>query len=659
MPSLFFINNKHREPADQYQVSLLAAVIRTSGGEVVEVTGSLKPTQRHGDRWLRDMVTLLPDRKQVLLSSKGCSTRAAMQRSLMAHLQTIDPTYRMLEVDVYFEGGHLFYLPGQNILLHGNNLGGHYYQSTGHYLEYPPIEQTQKLAERLAVEDIRVIGIELSDIVKTQLHDNTTLGDFVYHLDCFMQLMPNGRMLILNSAILSAESLAQLHEILGDRLIDLGYEDYLTTPTLLNFITVPYQNEVRIISHSLPQAVCDRLASLGYTQLITNQTLLPSSNGYHAEFAQATCRAMKGMGYTKKLDNHSLLCNPQQENSGASVLSTLLGEDAFESLNPGYSGGIHCLTLEVPDGAPTAIFTYEGNLQDTAPAFYLPEHAETLIQLFMKGLDEVDAQHCLWLSLKMHHNPLVRNQLLQYLLDRALSCHPQRGYSNGFEIDFMNNLKKCLPDLRKTIDCFITQHKAYFFLSHSSELPLHTSIQDISLQEALPVMTSFEHVYRVYQHFIGDMGIACEAYFLLQQHVEQHMQDLIENEYDQQCLAELFPTLTQAIEQSTTSSEYVTTDSSSSQELSFWRCITKFKSLVAASEPVAIMQHALQGVTIENYQDITWFVREKSPMGSPMDWAMGSIGLSVNTKAGQTSVNQAFGNTSFISGRQSINLNTL
>lgn len=626
MPSLFFINNKHQHPAEEYRRCLLAAIIQAAGGETVEIKGSLDPKQRHDDQWLRDMVTVIAEKKLILTSTRGCPARLAMQQALVTAIQHRDPDYRSLEVNAYFEGGHVFYIPGKQILLHGNDLGGHYQPAHG-YRSYYLDEQTHQLANALALEGLEVLGVQLSPTVKAQLAHNQ-LNDYVYHLDCFMQVMPDGKVLILNSAILAKDSLARLQQALGDSWIDLAYEDYLTRPILFNFLTIPYQQRWRILSNRLPASLYDQLTHLGY-ELITPETFLPLSPRYHEAFNQATLKALRQVGYTKTVDSTSLLCNPAQKNSGEARLSTLLGHDAFELFNPGLQGGLHCLALDVPEiGRPKAP-PYFGHLHQTAPKIFLPTQAQLFIQLFHHHLEETDAIGFLSLCLQTHHDQAVQQQLLTHLLNEALRHSSSQYDPDGLSIDTLQDLKNQLPGLRTEIDRFITEHKAFFFLT-TLKPQRYPVLQHLSLDEALGQATCVDHIARIYQHFIQqrqgsdvDSGIDSDdddvdPMYLqaLEDHVQANLPQLIHMEYDKRRLSHLFPKLTHLIEATpipVTFSPKRDDKPKANRELAFYRCLFTLQQHLEGSEAIKTLQQQLNHLRVESQAGVHWFMPEPNP----------------------------------------------
>lgn len=142
-----------------------------------------------------------------------------------------------------------------------------------------------------------------------------------YHLDCIMQYLPNGKVVVLNMEILDAGSQALLIELMGaDNVIDLAYEDYINKPVKLNFVCA-YSNQEKdhvVFSPQLPLAVRTRLSKLGL-KLITPASFLPSAN--------------KSDDFDADLSKELLDSNP---GIGDIDFSWVIGE-----------GSLHCLTQEI------------------------------------------------------------------------------------------------------------------------------------------------------------------------------------------------------------------------------------------------------------------------------------------------------------------------
>jgi hypothetical protein len=341
MPSLFMINTRY---ADCYPIMLLRSVIQEAGGELLNVPIDNKSNviaSEWYDKWVRDMATVLPGKKLILTSNMADVARREVQAALARHIQQRDAEYRVIELDAYFEGGNTFYLEEGNFLLHGNNAGGQYLNASGEYI-FDPAEQTEVIKKVLTPEGVTVLPITLAREVsgiKSPIHTH-----FTYHLDCFMQAMPDGRLLVLNAKMLSDDSLQMLKDNLGDRLVDLAYSDYLKKPMLLNFLTVPNdEGKLRIISGVLPTEVHAKLIDIGYL-LTTPETFCETSPYYDGDYSDSVITQMQGPAGSSAADTAGFV----------SVLN-----NGFNNVfNAGGSGGLHCLVLDVPRlGALTATNT--------------------------------------------------------------------------------------------------------------------------------------------------------------------------------------------------------------------------------------------------------------------------------------------------------------
>jgi hypothetical protein len=217
----------------------------------------------------------------------------------------------------YFEGGNLIYLPEHKILLHGDTPDGYYFspdklsaEEVCYCSPIEPKETTRQLSKQLLPFNIRTYGLETNPIFTVRNATTKTLAAYYlryYHLDCFMHLLPDGRLLILNKKILSDASSNMLKAILGDKLIDLAYEEYLEKPVILNLVAVTRQDspKITLISNRLPEEIIYKLEQLNLT-VITPDTLQSSSARYNQEFSYRVKKALEAAGYMLD-DKHDLL----------------------------------------------------------------------------------------------------------------------------------------------------------------------------------------------------------------------------------------------------------------------------------------------------------------------------------------------------------------
>jgi hypothetical protein len=130
--------------------------------------------------------------------------------------------------------------------------------------------------------------------VITIIKRNPKLRNAYYHLDCFMQLLPDGRVIILNSNILSEASQEKMYEIFGDDFIDLDYSGY--DPVLFNFISIQKNNQTYVLASNLPADIVKSLQDLGLI-VITSCMLDPTSPTYHKELAEQVALRLQKDGF--------------------------------------------------------------------------------------------------------------------------------------------------------------------------------------------------------------------------------------------------------------------------------------------------------------------------------------------------------------------------
>lgn len=79
------------------------------------------------------------------------------------------------------------------------------------------------------------------------------LTQYYYHLDCFMSVLPDQRVLVLNMKLFSDESQALLRETIGDKLIDLEYEPIYERPVMMNILPIQtHDAETVLLVNNIP-----------------------------------------------------------------------------------------------------------------------------------------------------------------------------------------------------------------------------------------------------------------------------------------------------------------------------------------------------------------------------------------------------------------------
>lgn len=261
--------------------------------------------------------------------------------------------------DAYFEGGNVLYAPYKAVLLHGINPGGGYKQVQ--LMKEITLEMTNaRLADKLNQYGIDVVGLALNP----KLVGVEQAEDYFYHLDCFMQLLPNGKVLILNKEILSAESQYKMQTLLGDDFIDLAYPDYLSRPCLLNFVSIEKNGKTMVVCPTLPPFVMDALTRCNLS-VITPESLDVRSSRYDEDLSSRVVAALHQDGF-ETMTATNLATHVAKNSRGylrddgsiedAGLRDIAVSENGFP-IDYSYSndainfifgdGGPHCLTSEI------------------------------------------------------------------------------------------------------------------------------------------------------------------------------------------------------------------------------------------------------------------------------------------------------------------------
>ena len=172
-----------------------------------------------------------------------------------------------------------------------------------------------------------------------------------------MHLLTDGRLIILNKKMLSSESSKQLEDIFGNKFIDLNYEDYMSSPCLMNLLGVPSGLGTKYISTPLPGKVLAALKKHS-VDVITAEMLDSRSVIFDPDLATHVSFFLTRNGFLN-VDSKKLLQvipknkNPLYYDDGKPIPSSVY-EQYYISRYPTnfftfeyYKGGPHCLTLEV------------------------------------------------------------------------------------------------------------------------------------------------------------------------------------------------------------------------------------------------------------------------------------------------------------------------
>jgi len=367
------------ELTKDYHLAIFSATIKALGCDVIEIAPDARPIRRSGAppisppqigyAYVRDPVVVIEDLDLIISTKKN---EHYSSKSIINKLKEIKKYKHQLIEHAYFEGGNVICVPFLKTILHGLHPESHYVKedastyltsSREDYYEIDPILTNQRLKEALSQYGIDVLGLELCDEVIA--HNNgCTREDYYYHLDCFMQLLPDGHLLILNKKILSDDAQRRLEKLFGDKIIDLAYSGYLTEPTILNFVTIPKDNNFIFVSSFLPESVIENISKLGYS-LITPHSLDVRHNKYNKELSKRVSEVLRAEGYTEAKDNNLATYFPINDHGYLLDDGRKIDFEALNTRIPNMQqfineyycehpvsfvyggGGPHCLTTEI------------------------------------------------------------------------------------------------------------------------------------------------------------------------------------------------------------------------------------------------------------------------------------------------------------------------
>lgn len=379
-------DNKSKQLIRDYHLALFKASIKALNSDVIEVFSESQnryTLNKPEYRYVRDPVVVLHD-IGLILSTEG--NKKYLSDEIIKKIQEQTGYHSIQVKNSYFEGGNVFYVPQKKCFLHGFDPDGHYSKTKTSYYTTPrkdyykidPAITNKNIDNLLKKYGIKVKALALNPKLIAEDQDDVIMH-YYFHLDCFMQLIPDGRLMILNKNILSKRSQKKLTSIFGDNFIDLAYPDYQTNPMMFNFIAIPKDDSFAIISPTLPDSVIESLEKQGL-QVITPETLTAGSARYNSEFAAKIVKELEKEGFIgmtpMNLATH-LATNQKGYYLCNGITASALLKTTFRSADDEYKktpikfvyggGGPHCLTNEVN---PSSIVGYTYTLKNVG--FFKP-----------------------------------------------------------------------------------------------------------------------------------------------------------------------------------------------------------------------------------------------------------------------------------------------
>lgn len=273
---------------DDYHLALIRACLKVLGAPVIDL-------ETVGDKvssFTRDYAVVLENKNIILLPAD-----LEEREQCMHVMESIakNSNYKLMEIKgAHFGGGNCIYLPHLNLLLNGVGLSG------GDSENYKGPDGDKKISltktyERLQSE-LKSLGIEVMGIKFNPEIVGGNFKEFYYHLDCFMQFLSNGKLIILNKKMLSEDCRKFLEDKLQDKFIDLEYEGYLEKPILLNWVEIRAGEANYCLVPNLPDEIIKKLNLLGLT-VITPSALDPESPRYDRKFCEKVVEELNKIGF--------------------------------------------------------------------------------------------------------------------------------------------------------------------------------------------------------------------------------------------------------------------------------------------------------------------------------------------------------------------------
>jgi hypothetical protein len=287
---------------DMYRNTLLFTTIEyLTDGKIhyvenrdTHVTGIHHATNRD-NIFIRDVLFPLHNKDVILLCKRMMNDALEVLPSMPRHYK------RIIIEDGYFEGGNMLYLPSEDknksILFHGTTPNG-FYRCTSSRTDYdfPPKKTNKILNEVLKKHNVIVEGLELNKKLIYDESGRNAANNHYYHLGCFMTILPNNSLLILNMNILSPESQDIVKKYFS-KIIDMKYEPYILRSFIPNPLCIGDKDNFTILFSSRLPEICKYILSLHHLKFITSACLDSREDDFIPELADKVVELLHKKGY--------------------------------------------------------------------------------------------------------------------------------------------------------------------------------------------------------------------------------------------------------------------------------------------------------------------------------------------------------------------------
>lgn len=173
-----------------------------------------------------------------------------------------------------------------------------------------------------------------------------------FHLDTYICFLPDNKVLVLNTDMISESAKEKLNEIFGrENIINLNYAEYLSNPVMMNIQPIQSPGgQIVLVSNQLPKDVSRQIRNHGYT-LIQRDYFKPTSGNYKHKLDNHVRDFLRNRGWNISTEDNLFSKIPSKtqnseaiDNNAESITSSSEQKIDLSVL----LGGPHCLMNEYP-----------------------------------------------------------------------------------------------------------------------------------------------------------------------------------------------------------------------------------------------------------------------------------------------------------------------